>query len=529
MVQADFLLNANREDIDQSCERNLALRDELYVAFLDAIDLFNSNRMRYHWPHYLPSRPVDRFFQPMANKIHEELSSRAVLESWARTLEKPNALSYIPLKFRDNTGTPFTLTEANTAHYLAPRYPAWEINYLFRLGVQHLSSAGFLQGLEQLGLSLSGKSPDWHSQLAKALLSLLSDDLCGSIIKQLDLIPLRTGEWVCGERHPIYFPRGVHGLNIPGGVTISVVDHEAADDCWRKTFFQQLGVKDCDTFEVCRAIVNGYCGQPLRPLVVSRQELVAQATYLYERKWSTEAVIRFWFATSNGDYAQGSKAYIREPMDRGSPEERVYNILQTKFPFLHDNYTAAVSKADHTWRSWLMTSFGVSTLPRLIEALPSNPSDKIELSEEIELLFAKGEASDVLWFLRKHWHDYSRFLEFELFPKISSQSKTRFYEVLGSLTIKNRNAVLAPLQGSFLPSLDYEMEALPNICILDIQNPKDRGWAFLENFGVTVEANVRYYVRCLELLRNTEPDKRLILRAYEQIQAQSDENQDLLR
>jgi hypothetical protein len=167
MVQADFLLNANREDIDQSCERNLALQDEMYLVFLDAINLFKSNRMRYHWPRYLPSRPVDPFFQPMANKIHEELSKRAVLEPWARTLEKPNALSYIPLDFRDNTRTPFTLTEANTAHYLTPRYPAWEINYLIRLGVQHLSSTDFLQGLEQLGLSLSGKSPDWHSQLAK--------------------------------------------------------------------------------------------------------------------------------------------------------------------------------------------------------------------------------------------------------------------------------------------------------------------------------------------------------------------------
>jgi hypothetical protein len=115
-----------------------------------------------------------------------------------------------------------------------------------------------------------------------------------------------------------------------------------------------------------------------------------------------------------------------------------------------------------------MTLFGVPTLSRLIEALPSNPGDKIELSEEIKLLFAKGEASDILWFLRNYWHDYSSFLEFELFAKISSQSKTRFYEVLGFLLIKNCNAVLAPLQGSFLPSLDYEMEALPRICVQDI-------------------------------------------------------------
>jgi hypothetical protein len=464
----------------------------------------------------------------MANNIFQELSNRAVLESWAQTLEKPEALAYIPQEFRDNTGTPLTLTKVVAARYLAPKYPAWEVNFLIGLGVQHLSPIDFLQDLEELGPSFPAKPAQWHSQLAKALLPLVSIEHYRGIIKEMELIPLRTGNWVCIKGHPVYFLWGVHGLNIPSGVEVFVVDPEAANDRWRRKLFEQLGVKVCDTFEVCRAIVDGYCGKPLRPLVLTRQELVAQATYLYERNWKTAEPIRFWFATANGDYAQGSKVYIREPVDDRSPQQRVYDILQVKFAFLHDDYTATVPRADHKWRNWLTTSFGMSCLPRLIEALPSESGDDIELSEEIEFLFAKGDASDVLWFLREHWNDYSKFLEYELFPNISPQSKSKFYEALGSLNATCRNSRSSPLRDTFLPSLDYEMESLPNICILDIQDPKCPSWSFLERLGVTVESNVRYYVRCLELLRNTKLDKHLVAHAYEQIQTRYDGNEELV-
>lgn len=528
MVQADFLLTANREDIDQSCKWNVALRDEISQAFLDAVNLFNSGQMRYHWPHYLPSGLLIPFFRPMANNIFQELSNRAVLESWAQTLEKPNALAYVPQEFRDNTSTPLTLTKVTAARYLAPKYPAWEVNFLIDLGVQHLSPIDFLQDLGDLGPSFPTKLAQWHSQLAKALLPLVSNEHYRCIITKMKLIPLRTGNWVCIERHPVYFLCGAHGLNIPSGVELFVVDPEAANNCWRRKLFEQLGVKECDTFEVCRAIVGGYCGKPFHPLMLTRQELVAQATYLYERNWKTAEAIQFWFATANGGYAQGSKAYIREPVDEGSPQRRVYDILQAKFAFLHDDYTAAVPRADNKWRNWLTTSFGVSSLPRLIKALPSRWGDDIKLSEEIEFLFAEGDTSDVLWFLREHWNDYSKFLEYELFPNISLQLKSKFYEALGSLNVTCRNSRSAPLRDTLLPSLDYKMELLPNICILDIQDPKGPSWSFLESLGVTVESNVRYYVHCLELLRNTKLDKHLIVHAYEQIQTRYDGNEGLV-
>lgn len=54
LIQADFLLVASREDIDQSAEWNESFRNGISTCFLDSVRDFNQSGLAYTWVRYLP-------------------------------------------------------------------------------------------------------------------------------------------------------------------------------------------------------------------------------------------------------------------------------------------------------------------------------------------------------------------------------------------------------------------------------------------------------------------------------------------
>lgn len=256
----------------------------------------------------------------------------------------------------------------------------------------------------------------------------------------------------------------------------------------------------------------------------------------------TLKIIPFWFVTANNKHYQGPKAYIRgfkayvrKQTEEGSPHERVYDLLQSEFAFLHEDYSAAVQHADSEWYSWLESSFGVSTMPRLVQGLPSETGTGnfilqfCGLSEEIKFLFANGDSSDILWFFRENWDTYKEWLEKTLTSSIREQVIKKLRKELGSLRVKCRSGKSAHLRNTFVAPLDYEIDSHPNLHILNIEDSHNPAWSFLEFFDVIVTADVNYYLRCLELLESLEPAEDLILHMYENIQNSYDGNEDLIK
>jgi hypothetical protein len=78
-MHADFLLIANRGDVDNSIKWNQVLRDTFVDAFLESVRWFNSGSLRYTWPRFLPSKVTSSFFSPLESRILDRLAKRADL------------------------------------------------------------------------------------------------------------------------------------------------------------------------------------------------------------------------------------------------------------------------------------------------------------------------------------------------------------------------------------------------------------------------------------------------------------------
>ncbi|KAF2114162.1 hypothetical protein BDV96DRAFT_577681 [Lophiotrema nucula] len=528
LLQSDYILTAGRGDIDQSSPWNQALRDCTVDAFLEAIDQFNKGPMRYHWPNYVPVEHVSSFFRGTQTSIIKELSRRNTLESYAKTLTNPASLLYIPTRFRDGSGEPFTLNETSASQYLSDRYPDWEIGILFRLGVKQASPVRFLQDLKSC-ISLRSKPSSWHSQLAKAIVPLMKEDECRNLAQALCIIPLRSGEWTCAQGHTIYFPPNDGSCNVPETARMLLLDSTAANDVDRKTLYQRLGVIACDAIRICKIIVGMHSPRhpPMAPF--TREQLVEQIVYLYRSSWRSREPVNFRFASTDGKECLGWKAYVRKPIKDGTPLQRVYDLLETRFTFIHEDYAAALLPLDERWREWLSTSFGVSTVPQLVARSLEDQVAGSNLSQEMCFLFSHGNSADILWVIGEHWSYYSKWIENRASREGLHSDHGILLDALASTHVKCQGNRSSPLSRTVLPLLDPGMGTHPAIFILDIEDPGSRRWAFLEHFGVAVKTDVRFYVRCLESLQNGDVDRQLLVHIYVQIQNLYSGNESFVR
>lgn len=153
--------------------------------------------MKYVWPYYLPSTKTaaSSFFEVGLKSILTQLRESQVLESYTGIIVKPSSLKHVPLDpFADKEGIPFTLSPHTTANYLLLKYPPWAIKATTSISVSHLSSREFLEDLNSVIIynptAFRVKSAIWQSQLAEALVKLVTNAELLSIVENICLIPL---------------------------------------------------------------------------------------------------------------------------------------------------------------------------------------------------------------------------------------------------------------------------------------------------------------------------------------------------
>lgn len=121
LLQADFLLTANREDVLDN-PWNRALREACADAFVQAIHHLNSGPRRYAWTRYIPGQHILGFFEPLRDMILDKLSQEPILEACSGRMVAPAMLTYVPSCFIDNVGSPLTLSPNTNDSYLSDSY-----------------------------------------------------------------------------------------------------------------------------------------------------------------------------------------------------------------------------------------------------------------------------------------------------------------------------------------------------------------------------------------------------------------------
>jgi hypothetical protein len=129
-------------------------------------------------------------------------------------------------------------------------------------------------------------------------------------VMKLPLIQLRDGQWICGETNKIFFPADSESWEIPGGISLLVVNPKVAKDLPRAHLFRILGVKDFKINSITQLIVSNHSDRSFDPNSVFRVDLISHMHFLYTTGWRNLDGEPFWFATEFDGRAQGSTLYV---------------------------------------------------------------------------------------------------------------------------------------------------------------------------------------------------------------------------
>jgi hypothetical protein len=475
---------------------------------------------------------VSSFFKPVQTYVLKKIAEAPVLESWKGILCKPSSLFYVPSSMLDDQGVPYTLNKQTEHKYLSAKYPSSEIESVLTLGVKQLSEADFLEDLaamtafgDSLTKSFRQQSWEWHSQLAKILQEMVARPEHRLRISKLEIIPLKDGRWVSAKDNTIFFSEQTNITDIPDGIPIMVVNHIAEAQSEGKRLYTQLGVKPFQVLEICSLIRDLHASGPLRAL--TRKQLISHATFLYKSSWQPPDSFELWFASEQDEHLHGSSLYIYPTVGENITAAPLLKMLQPSFPFLHRDYGLAFPEDAKAWSQWLTRHFHLSQMPRLVS---STTGKGFELSRDFKFILKNGELAHVLKLLRDNWDHYGKWIEQGEWDDSSSQqsaSKSRVREELASMEITCGRRKVA-LGKTILPSIDFDLEDIPSIPFLNVEDPKNHRWQVLSNLGVGVKKDVYYYIVCIESLRASEQPSKHVSMLYKKLQAECNGNEEII-
>lgn len=265
LLQADFMTNNNREDINHHNKWNHALLTVAANLLVQCIRVFNKaetpqmRTFKYAWPQFI--RPIhtasDTIMVPFFPGLRKQLNDEPVLESRSGHLAAPTSLAVLSERWFDRRAPPQPLF--NERHHLE-LYISENYNQsaLSALGLKQQNASYYAALLKKLPPEqLQQKSPEWHSSMAEALLK--HPPISSSSLRGIKMIPLREGGWVSmarDEQAPIYFPDRISQVHVPDGVELQIVDPSAVEYIHRRLLFKKMNIQDLDPFQVSELIVK---------------------------------------------------------------------------------------------------------------------------------------------------------------------------------------------------------------------------------------------------------------------------------
>jgi hypothetical protein len=431
------------------------------------------------------------FFEKLKRGIRDALASKTVLRAWNESPQRPDKAVYVPEKFRDQDGIPLTLRLKKDHVYLSRNYMEADFKYLRRLGVREMSYDDFLTDfkdfLRESFEDFTKKPPEWQSRLAGVLNNPPANHSLESL-RELQLIVLRTGEWVSPEVGTVFFPGDLE-WTAPGGIDMRIVDPKAASDPARRQLYSHLGVTNFDVSAVQETIVQLHAsGSGLKG--VSIPDLIAQAHFLFSTRWVNHDNAPIWVATDRGLRKRGEEVYIDD--DGPHTASKVFAKNRAAFKFLHPDYVLAHLKDQASWIEWLEESLGVTKIPRLV--LNREP---FKLSADFKFIIKSLSSERWLEILCEHWEEYEKWLE----PGNGNPTnQERLVSELSGMKVTCSGGVYRRLRDSFLPIVEFVSAADGLVPFLLVQEPEHARWQALGVLGVGVKSSVDFYLLCLSEL-----------------------------
>jgi len=147
-------------------------------------------------------------------------------------------------------------------------------------------------------------------------------------------------------------------------------------------------------------------------------------------------------------------------------------------------------------------------------------------------MFRECSTSDVLQVLKDNWQYYSQWIDgahMKWQSRDFNTASARLRNRLSNCIVQSARGRL-PLRETVLPELDSELDEGRRIPGVDVQDPSHPDWRILSHFGVIINADIQFYLRCLTAIaQDRNPDLDSVAYLYEKIQSLYRGNEKLIR
>ncbi|KAH7258717.1 hypothetical protein B0J15DRAFT_396321 [Fusarium solani] len=505
LIQADFLLTPNREDLNSS-SWNKTLRNSIPNAFVAAVNHLKGTSLRYSWPRYIPSS-LQGLFSKTSPQIEKRLKNSHVLESEHAYggFKQPSSLTFVPDSFtfqdpEDGMKKALTLNEWTRSKYLSQKYSHEDVQHLKRIGLLELD---FLAFVEDLKVHLGRRKDEekyqpkiWHSRLAEIFIQQPIVPRYPASVFDLRIIPLRGGQWISAKeaKGMLFFPsQDTIELDL-GDTSIMEIHPDALESEARTELFRRLGAKQFNDQEICQAIFQLHESSSSTSQL-SVESLVSQILFLFHHSWQIPNTNVMWVVTQMGQRVRACQVYTL-----------LLEVGDEVLPALHRSYVDNVDLKDRERLDrWFTDGLGIRRVPPLVEG----SANRFVLSRDMSLVRDKWASADFLKLLRDNMEEYSEWLEMGSNQSrgwIDSSEKLKACLAKtkvqcrggGPCAYLNETILLPAGQGKWA-----KLEA--HFPVLDVPEPESSSWSFLRHFGVRDGTNLELY---LEILKTARDDKR---------------------
>ena len=541
LIQADFVTQANREDVVHS-KRNQAVLNGVAKAFADAMVVFCKRpSLRYRWMRYLPEDFIsDEFWKTLWTLVHEKLVQTPLLEPWSGIgLYKPADLQKPPERCLAEDRTPLLPDLEGAEIYLSPKYIEADFQILKRLGTISLQWTKFIDRLDADLRILRSKwrtltnNADWRTRICKVLSTAIAKPDQQKRLRTFALIPLHDGKWISSASGTkIYFPK-TDDVPIPVDLGLDLVCQRAAENVAWADFHLALGVMGCPQESVINSIYRRYKAASLDNFTLFNAVAHIRYLYWFLPKDHSSLTSQIRLANQHGSLLKKDQyLYFPEGEDDCSPSKLFKQDDQLPglpVHYLHEDYLKAVDpeviRHGRPWMSWLEEIVGVRRIPEL------RAKDHDGLSKEFQYI-VEYRSNRLLRTLKRGWDFYS--------PQIKDAAE----EDLLKSTVLLENGYRMALECTFLPlpklkQITTELgiaDAFPFIAISKLLREEQRlGWMFVQDLKVGIEENLDFYISALDTLKRSNPTlsstsaRDQLIRIYKNIQSRCSENLDYVR
>jgi len=530
LIQADFLLVASRQGIDESQPWNRRLQDHMVHALIQAFERLNKTRLKYTWPAYLPEKQVAlRFFDKLKDKFLDRLKDTKILESRSGELAKPKVMMLVPEQYKDEDGTPL-LTPVND-RYLSTKY---DTSHVAALVTQALDDKKFFDLLKTFVSKQTEefrkKSDTWHGKVSTVLMTGQKHLNLNELLI-MPIVPLDDGSWISAmSRHkpsyskvanrsvpPVsfYLPRSDANIVIPKGVSLSIVEHQASRNEERRNFFRRIGAQDLDYEDVLRGIIKQHKDSIAHADV---DMMLSHAQYVFSMPSASRMAQNLstilWLADSRGEHSRGIELHMDNPFKPAVSQ--MFSASPTVARLIHPKYLEAYQENVELrtrWLAWLRECLGIHDVPRL-----SNKTNK-GLSVEFEWLVNNLPSIEWLAIIRLNWDDY----RLNVPPKTSDMRipSEDVRNKIASLSVDCTDGKRAKLKDTILPILRSAVTTIPHMGFhfLDVKDEQNSDWFKLSAFGVITHRDLEFWLKLLIKFSTSgmTTDKMTIIKLYREI------------